>query len=208
MPITRRTALLTVALAVLPGAPALAAGSLSPDDQALEAKAVAYLESLSNAKGRFRQIDPRGNVTDGVLYLSRPGRARFEYAPPSGLLITSDGKTVTLSDSRLKTFHRYPLGATPLGLFLAKQIRLDKGAKVTAVTRTADGFSVTARDIKGEAHGEITLDFADNPMRLAGWSILDAQRKVTRVELQDLAPVAAPPDSLFVQTKPGTPSGG
>jgi outer membrane lipoprotein-sorting protein len=196
--ITRRGALAALALVV--SAPALAA--ISPDDEALVAKAVAYLEGLANVKGRFQQTDPRGGVATGTLFLSRPGRARFEYDPPSGLLITSDGKTVTLSDSRLRTFHRYPLSSTPLGLFLAEHIRLDRGAKVTAVTRSGDGFSITARDIHGEARGEITLYFTETPMRLTGWAILDAQRKWTRVALQELAPAPAPDPDLFVQTRP------
>ena len=196
--LSRRTALLALAVACI-AAPALA---LTLEESALEARAIAYLEGLTSAKGRFVQTDQRGDAAEGVLYIARPGRARFEYAPPSGLLLTSDGKTVTLSDSRLKTFHRYPLSSTPLGLFLAKQIRLDRGVKVTAVTKTAAGFSVTALDLNGEARGEITLQFADNPLRLTGWSVLDAQRKTTRVELHDFGPSPTPPADLFVQARP------
>ena len=196
--LSRRTALLALAVACI-AAPALA---LTLEESALEARAIAYLEGLTSAKGRFVQTNQRGDAAEGVLYIARPGRARFEYAPPSGLLLTSDGKTVTLSDSRLKTFHRYPLNSTPLGLFLGKQIRLDRGVKVTAVTKTAAGFSVTALDLNGEARGEITLQFADNPLRLIGWSVLDAQRKTTRVDLHDFGPSPTPPADLFVQTRP------
>jgi outer membrane lipoprotein-sorting protein len=203
-PLSRRAALsLGLAVACV-AAPALA---LTPDENALEARAIAYLEGLTSAKGRFVQTGPRGDTAAGVLYVARPGRARFEYDPPSGLLLTSDGKTVTLSDSRLKTVHRYPLSSTPLGLFLGKQIRLDRGVKVTAVTRTAAGFSITALDLNGEARGEITLQFADNPLRLTGWSVLDAQRKTTRVELHDFGPSPTPPADLFGQTRPNGQAG-
>jgi outer membrane lipoprotein-sorting protein len=197
---TRRSAVALFAL--LTAAPAIAAPTLSADDQGLVAKAVAYLEGLPTVKARFTQTGPRGDVATGTLWLARPGRARFEYAPPSRLLITSDGKTVVLSDGRLNTFHRYPLDATPLGVFLAKQIRLDRGAKVTAVTKGADGFSITAHDAKSPSSGWITLYFLGAPTRLIGWAVVDAQRKTTRVTLEDLAPAPTPPDSLFVQVKP------
>ncbi|HUZ11348.1 MAG TPA: outer-membrane lipoprotein carrier protein LolA [Caulobacteraceae bacterium] len=195
----RLAALLVLALGLLAASPALA--TLPPADAALEAKAVAYLQGLASVRTRFEQIDPRGDVAHGMLYLARPGRARFQYAPPSGLLITSDGKTVTVSDSRRGTFHHYPLRSTPLGVFLAERIRLDRGAKVTAVTPTAAGFDITARDVRGEGRGQITLDFAEHPMRLTGWSIVDATRKLTRVELSGLEPIPTPPASLFVQTR-------
>ena len=51
-----------------------------------------------------------------------------------------------MQDARLTTFDSYPLAATPLSLFLARNIRLDRGVQVTKVTRMADGFSITARD--------------------------------------------------------------
>jgi outer membrane lipoprotein-sorting protein len=199
----REVLALAVLLAITPSALAGAAEqALSPEDSAVVARAVAYLEGLTSAKGRFVQTDQRGERAGGVLYLQRPGRARFEYAPPSGLVITSDGKTVVVSNPQLKTFQHYPLNATPLGLFLAKQIRLDRGARVTAVARSEGGFAITASDVRGEAQGQITLSFADNPLRLTGWTIADAQRRVTRVDLQDLAPVGDLPADLFVQTRP------
>ena len=125
MTTTRRD--LCLALAALPFAASTFAGSawgqaapaLSADDKALVDKAVAYLQGLSEAKGRFTQTDPRGAVSTGELFLKRPGKARFAYDPPSGLLVVSDGGAVAIQDNRLKTFDSYPLGATPLSLFLA-----------------------------------------------------------------------------------------
>ena len=192
------------ALALLAGltfAPSVSLAAAADDP--LVAKAAAYLDTVNDVRGRFVQSDNRGGVAEGTLYLARPGRARFEYDPPSGLLITSDGRTVIVSDSRLKTFQRYPLTSTPLAIFLADHIRLDR-ARITRVDQTADGFSITARD-SGAAGGEITLYFFREPMRLTGWSIVDAQARTTRVSLGQLTPAAAPA-TLFVQTPGGTPA--
>jgi len=206
MTLTRRSLTLALAGAPLSAAalPAFAqkAGGLSADDQALVDRAVAYLQGLSQAKGEFVQIDPRGVATRGTLYLKRPGKARFEYEPKAGLLVVSDGGNVSIHNTKLKTFDRYPLMATPLSLFLAKQIRLDRGVRVTHVSRYNGGFSVTARDGGRKAEGQITLTFTDNPMRLAAWTVTDAQGQATQVRLQSLEPASGLPNSLFVLNDP------
>jgi len=183
------------------GRPA-AASALSADDKALVDKAAAYLQNLASAKGDFIQTDGRGRTLRGTFYLQRPGKARFEYAPPSGLLIVSDGSNVNVHDRRLKTFDRYPLGQTPLSLLLARQVRLDKGVKVDRVVRAADGFSIHARDSKRQAEGSIVMTFAGSPMRLTEWVITDAQGSRTRVQLTSLAPVSGLSPSLFVLRDP------
>ena len=201
MTLTRRS--LTLALAAAPlASPAFAQAALSPADKALVDRAVAYLEGLAEAKARFVQTDARGRSTTGQLFMKRPGKARFAYDPPSGLLVVSDGGVVSVQDKRLKTFDQYPLGATPLSLFLAKTIRLDKGVTITRVARMSDGFSITARDGKKETAGTITLSFTDTPLALAGWTVTDAQNRPTRVQLQGLERAAGLDRSLFVLKDP------
>lgn len=203
---TRRQllALAAAGAAVLPlnaiAAPAPA--PLSDDDKALVDRAVAYLETLGEARARFSQTDARGATSQGTVFLKRPGKARFAYDPPSGLLVVSDGSTVAIADSRLKTFDSYPLIATPLSLFLAKTVRLDRGVQVIRVARESDGFSITARDGKKETAGQITLAFLDKPMTLQGWSVTDAQGRTTQVRLSDLAAAPGLDPSLFVLKDP------
>ncbi len=190
------------AFAALAPWPALAAATpppaLSADDQALVDKAVAYLQGLSEAKCRFTQTDGHGPATTGELFLKRPGKARFAYDPPSGLLVVSDGGRVIVQDKRLDTFTAYPLGATPLSLFLAKTIRLDKGVQVTRVARSADGFSITARDGKRETAGQIVISFTSEPMTLVAWAVTDAQGRTTQVRLTGLERTSGLDPALFV----------
>ena len=202
----RRLLALACAAAALPGFGAAAAAAppaiLTAADQALVAKAVAYLQGLGEARGRFVQSDGRGATTQGELFLKRPGKARFAYDPPSGLLVVSDGGRVIVQDKRLNTFTAYPLGTTPLSLFLAKTIRLDKGVQVTRVARAADGFSITARDGTKQAAGQIVLTFTDNPMSLAGWAVTDAQGRTTQVRISGLQRASGLDPALFVLKDP------
>jgi outer membrane lipoprotein-sorting protein len=198
---TRRALALGFA-ATLAAGPAFAQAALSAEDQALVDRAVAYLEGLAEAKAKFAQTDARGRTTTGQLFLKRPGKARFAYDPPSGLTVVSDGHVVMVDDARLKTFDQYPLGATPLSLFLAKTIRLDRGVTIQRVSRMADGFTITARDGKKQTAGEITLTFTDSPLALAGWSVTDAQGHATRVQLIGLERTAGLDKTLFTMKAP------
>jgi outer membrane lipoprotein-sorting protein len=200
MSLTRRSLTLALAAAALAN-PAFAQG-LAPADQQLVARAVAYLESLREARSRFAQTDHRGRISTGQLFLKRPGKARFAYDPPSGLLVVSDGGVVSVQDKRLKTFDQYPLSATPLSLFLARSIRLDRGVTVTRVSRMADGFSITARDGRRQTAGTITLTFTETPMRLTGWAVTDSQGRPTRVQLDQLESARGLDNSLFILKDP------
>jgi outer membrane lipoprotein-sorting protein len=202
MDLTRRTLTLALAAAALTGP---AAAAIAPGDQALVDKATAYLQSLDEARGRFTQTDGQGHVTQGTFYLKRPGKARFEYDAPSGLVVVSDGAAVTVADSRLMTFNRYPLGATPLSLFLARTIRLDRGVEITGVDRVQGGFVITARDGHKKTAGQLMLSFAESPMQLTGWAITDAQGRTTRVKLQDLQRTSGLDRQLFVGKDPRPP---
>lgn len=203
---TRRTLLLAAPALLLPGL-ASAQSKLSAEDGALVQQASAYLQGLSKAKGRFTQTSARGAVTRGTLYISRPGKARFAYDAPSNLLVVSDGYNVSVWDARLKTFDRYPLGATPLSLLLAKSIRLDQGVVITGVRRFSDGFSITAKDGKRQAEGQITLTFSSSPVALREWTLVDGQGSTTRVTLNSLETVSSLDPGLFVLRDPRPRSG-
>jgi outer membrane lipoprotein-sorting protein len=188
-----------LAMASLWAAPAAKAspGDLSAEDMASVEAARSYLRGLSSAMGRFVQTDPRGATTTGTFYLQRPGKARWEYDPPSALVMTSNGFRVEVANRKLKTIEAYPLGATPLGLLLSRDIRIDKGVEVGGVIRRDGGFSIMARDSGKHRAGQIALDFTDQPIALAGWTITTPQGGDTRVRLVGFAPAGRFPASLF-----------
>jgi outer membrane lipoprotein-sorting protein len=201
MSLIRRSLVLGLAAASISGA-AFAQSRLAPADQALVSRAVAYLEGMSEVRSRFVQTDAAGRTANGTVYLKRPGKARFAYDPPSGLVVVSNGSTVAMSDARLKSFNSYPLATTPLSLFLARSIRLDRGVQVTQVRRLADGFTIVARDTRRETPGQIELTFAEGPLRLVGWTVVDAQRRSTNVRLTGLERASGLDPALFVLKDP------
>jgi outer membrane lipoprotein-sorting protein len=188
-------------LAVAPASP-----PISSEDLALAQKAVDYLQALTSAQARFVQTDPRGAVSQGEFWLQRPGKARFQYDPPSGMVIASDGRRVSVLNPRLKTFQSYPLGLTPLSVILGREIRLGHGVEVSSVARKPGGFSVVARSGRKNEQGRIVLDFTDAPLALTGWTITNAQGGETTVRLVGLHPAGGFDPHLFdLPSPPLTP---
>jgi outer membrane lipoprotein-sorting protein len=183
-----------------------ATAALSAHDLGLVNKATAYLQNLQEVEGRFEQTNPRGATQAGDVFLKRPGKARFQYDPPSGLVVVSDGKNVSVWDSRLRTFDRTPLGATPLAILLARKVSLDQDVEVFRVGAYDDGFYLSARSASGQARteGYITMVFGGSPLTLRGWTLVDGQGQATKVKITSLAPTPVKPE-LFVLNDPRSP---
>ena len=190
------------AIASLAALPAAAQSGLSAEDRATLATAQTYLQNLTSAQGSF--VETTGaQRREGRFYLQRPGRMRFEYTSPAGLLVVSDGNNVKRYDPRLNVFRQVPLGMTPLSTFLARNVRLDQGVRIDRVTRMQSGaFAITARDERRPDEGSVILAFAGTPLRLQDWTITDAQGGRTRTQLTSLTPAANLASSLFRLTDP------
>ncbi|CAL1690915.1 Outer-membrane lipoprotein carrier protein [Brevundimonas subvibrioides] len=191
------------AIASLAALPAAAQSALSAEDRATLATAQTYLQNLTSAQGTFTETGAGGQRRSGRFWLQRPGRMRFEYTDPAGLLVVSDGSNVKRYDPRLNVFRQVPLGATPLSTFLARNVRLDQGVRIDRVTRMQSGaFALTVRDSSRPNDGSVILAFAGNPMRLQEWTITEASGARTRTQLTSLTPASGLAASLFRLTDP------
>jgi len=170
---------------------------LSSADQALVDQAAHYLDGLTSAEGRFVQTDGAGRQESGAFWLQRPGRARFDYDAPSGLAMASDGHLVSVVNHRLKTIQNYPLGFTPLSIFLSRNIRLDRKVTVEKVMASDSEVEITLADSRGAGHGRIRLDFRRSPMVLAGWVLTDSRGQGVDVRLTRLERSEPKPKSFF-----------
>ena len=190
------------AIAGLAALPAAAQSGLSAEDRATLTQAQTYLQGLTSAQGTF--VETTGaQRREGRFYLQRPGRMRFEYTNPAGLLVVSDGNNVKRYDPRLEVFRQVPLGMTPLSTFLARNVRLDQGVQIDRVTRMQSGaFAITARDQRRPNEGSVILAFAGSPLRLQEWTITDAQGARTRTQLTSLQPASGLDAGLFRLTDP------
>jgi outer membrane lipoprotein-sorting protein len=149
----------------------------------------AYFNGITSLQGNFEQIDSNNKRTTGRFYVMRPGKLRFDYAPPSTLRIVSDGHSLAIEDSSLKTIEKYPLESTPFRLLLGEGVDLGRDARVVGAEGDEGSLAVTLEDKTGQAAGQIKLYFETQPeMKLKQWVIVDAQGLSTSVTVNDVAP--------------------
>jgi outer membrane lipoprotein-sorting protein len=63
--------------------------SLTEEQRAAISRVNTFINSFTTLKGEFVQTSDKGQSVRGVVMLSKPGKIRFDYAPPSPLLIVS-----------------------------------------------------------------------------------------------------------------------
>jgi outer membrane lipoprotein-sorting protein len=179
----RRTLLAAPLLALLPRVACAAGFVPTAQDRADLARIEAYLNGLHTLKARFLQVAPDGATSGGIAWLERPGRMRFQYDKPSPLLLVAGHGLLVYYDRSLKQTTNIPLGTTPLGLLLQDNLKLAGDVTVTGIARQPGEIQVTLVRTSSPGDGSLTLVFADDPLALRQWAVLDAQQQETRVSL-------------------------
>jgi outer membrane lipoprotein-sorting protein len=170
-----------------------------------------YFESLQSIKGAFVQTDSDNKRMNGKFFVMRPGRFRFDYAPPSRQIIISDGQSLAIQDLDLNNEDRVSLDQTPFRLLLKKDVDLLRDAKITEVQQADDLIVLQLEDKDPDAPGKIKLYLATKPaMSLKEWVTTDAQGLDTRVELSQLEKADDLDGNLFkiqrLGARTGTPN--
>ena len=181
------------------------AAPLSARDRADLARIEAYLNGLHAMRARFLQIAPDGGVSEGNLWLQRPGRMRFEYDPPAPFLMVAGSGNGMFYDKQLKQVSYFPLSSTPLGILLAENIRLSGEVTVTGMQRLPGQVQVTLVRTGAPGDGSLTLVFADDPLTLRQWVVMDPQQRETRVSLFNAAVGGSFDQKLFQTADPRLP---
>jgi outer membrane lipoprotein-sorting protein len=186
----RRTLIVSaLALAALPRAAAAAPIPL--------AELSRYLNGLTAAEADFTQVNGDGSISTGRLIIQRPGRVRFEYAPPDRTLVMAGGGTVAVFDAKSnQPPEQYPLQRTPLNLILARNVDLTR-ARMVVDHREAEGTTrVRAQDPDNPDYGSIELVFTRDPVALRQWIIRNDTGETT-VILGELRQGGRYPAALF-----------
>ncbi|WP_187431790.1 Outer-membrane lipoprotein carrier protein [Roseobacter fucihabitans] len=143
-----------------------------------------YFNGLKTAQSRFTQVNDDGTTSSGTLYISRPGKMRFEYDPPEQALVLASANAVVIIDKKSnQPPETYPLSKTPLSLILARQVNLKQARMVTGHDYDGTATIVTAQDPKNSEYGTIQMSFTDAPTQLRQWVINDANGGQTTVVL-------------------------
>jgi outer membrane lipoprotein carrier protein len=168
-----------------------------------------FLNGVESLQARFEQsvFDTSQGQTrrlEGVFYLQRPGKFRWDYTEPKGQIVLADGRTVWLVEEDLKQAYQKPqsdaLRGTP-ALLLTEQLKLDDHFEIADLGPSQDleWVELVPRDSESQ-FTRILLAFKGNELRRM--ELADKFAQVTRFSFSDIKRNPRLDPTLFVYTPP------
>ena len=171
---------------------------LTPKQTASIQEISTYINGFTTLQGDFTQTSPKGKMSKGIFYISKPGKMRFEYAPPNPFLIVADGKWLTVKNRKKEKGDQYPLSQTPLRLVLNQGVDLIRDTNILAYEE-ADGLAtLTLEDKDDVLGGKLILVFDRKRRALQQWIVVDSKGRQTTVSLENIVAGIDPDPKLFV----------
>ncbi len=159
------------------------AANLSAGEEADIARIERYLNGISTMRARFLQVAANDELSQGWVFISRPGKLRVEYDPPTPVLIIGDGAWLIYHDSELEqTTYRF-LHSSLAGFLVQKTIRLGGEVTVTGLEHGPGVIRVKLVKSGAGEEGSLALTFSDRPLVLRQWTVTDAEGQATQIAL-------------------------
>lgn len=168
-----------------------------------------FLTGVESLQARFDQsvFDTSQGQTrrlEGVFYLQRPGKFRWDYTEPKGQIVLADGRTLWLVEEDLKQAYQKPqsdaLRGTP-ALLLTEQLKLEDHF---AIADLGDGQDLEWVELiphdPDSQFARILLAFKGNELRRM--ELADKFAQVTRFSFSDIRRNPRLDPTLFVYTPP------
>lgn len=161
-----------------------------------------YLTNLTTIVSDFTQVAPNGDLTSGKFYLQRPGKMRWQYNPPTPILMVSNGSELVYFDYELEQVSHIPLDSTLIGFLAENPIRFDNKVGITGFEMQPGAIRITLAQAAKPGDGQLMLEFSDHPLLLRNMVVRDATNQVTTVSLNNAHFGLKLDESLFVFKDP------
>lgn len=159
--------------------------ALNAEEKASVTRVEKYLSGLTTILADFVQIAPDGGLVSGKFYLQRPGKMRWQYEPPTPILMVADGRSLIFYDYELDQTSYIPLQDTLAGFLARKEIAFGKDVIITALEEATGSLRLTMVQKSKPKDGSLTLEFATEPLQLRNMLVFDATGQKTTVALNN-----------------------
>ena len=175
---------------------------LSAETRALVQRIDAHINTQKTMQSRFVQLDGFGGFLEGTLFWNRPDQARFEYDPPSPLLLIASGLFLIEVDRELQQVTHYPQVGSIADYLLAENMLQNPELAISRLETTAHVINIDIFERDDPENGIITLGFNANSLDLQHWVIHSADGAQTTVNLIEPRFNLLLEDTLFRFRKP------
>lgn len=144
-----------------------------------------YLSDLTTIISDFMQIAPDGSLTNGKFFLDRPGKMRWQYNPPTPILMVANGSEMIYYDYELEQVSHIPLDSTLIGFLAQKKIRFDGSVGIISFSEQNSTIRIGVAQRDRPDDGQLILEFSDNPLLIRNMVVTDASGQTTTVSLNN-----------------------
>lgn len=161
-----------------------------------------YLTHLSTVVSDFTQVAPDGSLTSGKFYLQRPGKMRWQYNPPTPVLMVANGSELVFYDYELDQESHIPLAGSLVSFLARDKIVFGDDVGITKFSSEAQAIRIEVAQRDKPDEGSLMLEFSDKPLMIRNMVVTDAGGQVTTVALQNAKFGDKIDPDLFVFKKP------
>ena len=161
-----------------------------------------YLNEIKSMQSEFIQVAPNGDVSTGTFFLSRPGKLRWQYNPPTPILIIANKGTVTYYDADLDEVSYIGEKETLASILTRPNIRFSGDIEVVQATSEDKVLRVSLAQKGKRDDGILTLVFEQSPFLLRKLEVEDGAKNVTSINLNNPQLGVAISDKLFILQNP------
>lgn len=160
----------------------LNADALTPHQKTIS-RVEQYLSGITTIVADFMQTAPDGSISTGTFYLKRPGLMRWQYEPPTPILMVADAKTLIFYDYQLQQVTHIPLDSTLIGFLAQKNVRFSGTVGLLGVENKHGVIRLTLAQREKPDEGRLMLEFSDNPLQIRNFVVTDATGQTTTISL-------------------------
>jgi outer membrane lipoprotein-sorting protein len=160
--------------------------ALSPAQEMWVRNIEQYLNGINTLTAEFLQIDVMGEPSTGNLYLSRPGKLRWEYHKPVPILVVINGSLLTYYDQELKQTSHGSAHNNLIGFLARQNIAFNKDVLVQNATLKFGVITLEIRQTAKDRKDKINLIFNEQPLYLKKMEIIDEMGNITSIVLSKI----------------------
>lgn len=164
-----------------------------------------YFSNLKTLKSNFIQYsDFDGSMAEGIFYISKPNKLRFEYTTPFKNLLITNGKITTFYEMDLDEISNIPTSSTPLSFLLQENQDLKTtNSNILSIKEDENGdFIINTENIQNKNKYFIDYIFDKNIENLKGINFSDDNQQSINLTFFNMSKNIEIDKNLFVFKNP------
>ena len=170
----------------------------SSEDKEILTKIENAWNDVDTMSANFMQINADGTIDEGIFYLKKPYKSRFEYLNKQNEIIITNRNLLNIVDSSGYQIDGYPLGDTPLKKIMGKGINLSEIFNIKNISQIDGNYQIEVLSLSKNEFGQATFYFSEDTFDLKKWEIIDEFENLIVLEFTNLQKNISLGQNLFV----------